>query len=313
MRTVVFINGHSRQASQYIKTVRKYFAKPKNPFEVLDFIVVDTLSDFDTAIKKLAAHKKIECVIVGSGDGTIVSVFNALKNRRNLVYGFIPLGTSNNYIRSLGVPHDVRKALRTLSKLYTRKVSLGTVNGAVFANNAGIGIPVQVVDNLTNKTKRYLGPIAYLVSGIRELFRHDPIWCELEIDGKIQEFYTHQLSVSSGAFKGTAIPLQRVTSVFSDELTLVYSATKERAEYAKDVFGFVYGRPVKRQSLHIIPIKEAKLRTRPAKTIQADGEIIGKTPAQISIIKDAIQVITKPPKQARKRRSTKRTSRRQHK
>jgi len=301
MRTIIFVNTYSRQAAQHLKLIQRYFKKPDCPFEIIDFIVVDKIHSFDDCIKQLKTAKNLDYIIIGSGDGTIVSVFNALKDQRKLIYGFIPLGTSNNYVRSLGIPHDVRKALRTLSEVYTRKISLGTVNGAIFANNAGIGIPVQVVDNLTNKTKRYLGPVSYILSAIRELFRHDAIWCELEIDGKVQTFDTHQLTISSGSFNGTVIPMHKVTSAFSDELTIFYSATKDRLEYTKDVFGFVYGRTIKRPTLHVIPIKHAKLRTHPVKTIQADGEIIGKTPATISIVKDAISVLTKPPKPARPR------------
>lgn len=299
MRTIVFINSHSRQATQNLKLVKRFFAKPNSPFDVVDFIVIEKLSSFADALDQLQAAKNIECVVVGSGDGTIVTVLNALKSRKKLVYGFIPLGTSNNYARSLGIPADVRRSLRTLAKLYTRPVSLGTVNGAVFANNVGIGLPVKVVDNLTNKTKRYLGSLAYFVSALRELVRHEAVWCELEIDGKLQEFYTHQLSVLSGGYKGTALPVHNATSVFSDELTLVYSTTKERVEYFKDVLGFLYGRS-KRETLCVIPITHAKLRTRPVMTIQADGEIISKTPATVSVTKDAIRVLTKPPKPARK-------------
>jgi len=312
MRTIVFVNTYSRQATQHLKLVQRYFKKPNCPFEIVDFIMVDEAHPFDACVKRLQATKNFDYVIIGSGDGTIVSVFNALKGRKNITYGFIPLGTSNNYVRSLGIPTDIRRSLRTLKKLHTQPISLGTVNGTIFANNAGIGLPAQVADTLTNKTKRYLGPLAYVVSGIHQLFHHDAIWCELEIHGKIQAFDTHHLSISSGSYKGTIMPMNKVTSAFSDELTIVYSATKERLEYVKDLLGFIYGRSVKRESTHVITIKEAKLRTNPVQTIQADGEIIGKTPVTISVIKDAIRVLTPPPKPTRQMLGTRRKSRRQN-
>ena len=44
-------------------------------------------------------------VIVGGGDGTIRTVLPALA-RRDVVLGILPLGTANNFARSVGVPMD---------------------------------------------------------------------------------------------------------------------------------------------------------------------------------------------------------------
>src|SRR5687767_7892901 len=114
MRTVVFINAHSRQASQHMRAVRKFFARGESPFELLDFIVVEELRDFKKYVERLRAHKNAECIVFGSGDGTIVSLLNELKHRQKLVYGFLPLGTSNTFVRSLDIPLDCKKALKVL-------------------------------------------------------------------------------------------------------------------------------------------------------------------------------------------------------
>lgn len=294
MHTIVFINSHSRQATQNIKLVKKFFDKPDSPFDVREFIVVDDLNKFDTAIKKLKAAKKIDCVIVGSGDGTIVAVLNALKDRKNMLYGFIPLGTTNGFVRSLGIPVTVRRSLTVLSKQHERRASLGKINDVVFANFADLGFPVQVVDNLTDKVKRYLGSFAYAVSSVRELARHEPFWCEVETDGKTKSFQTHHLLVANGRHRGLAV-VEAAASTYDDSLTIAYSTNLNRLEYLKDAFGFITQRTDKREGVHFIYAKKVVIRTKPKQPIQADGEIIATTPAHIRVLKDAIRVLVPPP------------------
>ncbi|HTE57684.1 MAG TPA: YegS/Rv2252/BmrU family lipid kinase [Verrucomicrobiae bacterium] len=295
MRTIVFINSHSRLAAQNIKLVKKFFAKPGSPFDVQDFIVVEDLSRFKDALKKLQAAKDIDCVIVGSGDGTIVAVLNALKKQKNMLYGFIPLGTTNGFVRSLGIPVMIKRSLSVLSKQHERHASLGRINDTLFANFADLGYPVQVVDNVTDKVKRYLGSFAYAVSGVRELARHEPFWCEVEANGKKASFQTHHLLIGNGRHRGLAV-VDHGTSAYDDSLTIAYSTSLNRVEYLKDAFGFITRRPEKRAGVHFIYAKKATIRTKPDQPLQADGEIITTTPAHIRVLKDAIRVLAPPSK-----------------
>src|SRR5215207_4712026 len=99
MRTVVFINSHSRQASKNLAAVQKAFSKPGLKFKVIDFIVVEDLEKFDLYLQKLRTRKDMECVFIGSGDGTLNTVINVLRDRKDIVYGFLALGTTNAFVR----------------------------------------------------------------------------------------------------------------------------------------------------------------------------------------------------------------------
>ena len=291
MRTIVFINSHSRQAARNTEAVKKFFSRRSTTFNIVEFIVLEELDDFENSINKLKSYTDIQCIIIGSGDGTIVAILNALKKRRELTYGFIPLGTSNTFVRSLGLSINFMEALDTIGQKHVRQVSLGSINGTLFANIADIGVAAHVADNLTDRVKKYFGSLAYAISGIRELVRHDAIWCEVKIDGKTTEFYTHSLLIANGKYRGP-IPVSKDTSAFSDSLTLGYSDNKSRLQYLRDAFGFILGKTNKRKSLHLMPIQEAVIKTKPVQMIQADGEVIGKTPAKIKVIKNAIRVFT---------------------
>lgn len=304
MRTVVFINAHSRQGAENVTSVKRALSRPGNDFDVAEYIVVDNLDSFNKKLKRLRSHKDAECVIVGSGDGTIIAILNELKDRRDIVYGFLPLGTSNTFVRSLGLPGEFRPALKVIKNRNVRTVSLGSINGRLFANIADIGVPAKVADNLTNRVKKHLGPAAYVVSGLRELAHHNAIWCELKVNGKTESFYTHNLFVANGKYRGP-IALSDDASAFTNKLTLGYSASKGRLDYLKDALKFLSGGAKKHDNISLIPIEKATLTTKPIQKIQADGEVIGKTPAKINIVKDAIRVFTVPEAQDRPRKQRK--------
>ena len=138
MRTVLFINAHSRQARKRADDVIENLKDIKK-FNIIDVIVVEHLEQIDDYLARLAKIKRLQCVIVGSGDGTIVAVLNALKNRKKIVFGFLPLGTSNTFVRSIGLPLNADDALDVIRKQKIRPASLGSVNDIIFANIAGVG------------------------------------------------------------------------------------------------------------------------------------------------------------------------------
>lgn len=289
MRTVLFINAHSRHGDRQSKHVIKIF-KDDPDFDVVSVIIVEELKKLREYLAELRAIKNLECVIVGSGDGTIVAVLNALRNRKNIVYGFLPLGTSNTFVRSLGLPATYKKAMAIIGLQTIKSVTLGSINGVLFPNIAGIGVPSRVADNLTNRMKRYLGPFAYVVSGLRELVRHDAFLCSIYFDGKIEQFYTHHLLIANGKYHGH-LPIGKAASLRKNQLVIVaFGITSSRWHYLKSMLGFGFHRHERDQNVRSFPITKAYLTTKPGRRIEADGELISKTPATILVIERAIKV-----------------------
>ena len=99
--------------------------------------------------------------------------------------------------------------------------------------------------------------------------------------------------IANGKNRGP-IQVRGGASTYKNNLLLGYSASKSRLEYLRDAFGFIAGNPKKRPKLVYVPIESATLITKPEQRIQADGEIVGKTPAKIKVVKDAIQVLVDP-------------------
>lgn len=304
MKTVLLINSLSRQAGKHTEQVIQAVKRLPN-INLIESIVIKDTQSLDDCLTHLAEIQNIKCVIVGSGDGTIIAALNALKGRE-ITYGFLPLGTSNTFVRSLGLPQKYKKVLKIIAQGHTRPASLGMIKGTIFANIAGIGVPAKVSANVSDKTKRYLGPFAYTLSGFWHLLRHKAFYCEIKTGSKTESFYTHHLLVANGAYHGT-LPVSHDASAFNDKLMVVaFGTTKSRGHYAFSMIRFGLHRHESDPNTRIFPITKAYLTTTPRRLIEVDAELIGKTPATIEVKKHAIQVFTPAPVVRDVRRRTRR-------
>jgi diacylglycerol kinase (ATP) len=78
-----------------------------------------------TALARTALQRGYDRVVAAGGDGTISEVLNGLAPHFERVqFGILPVGTANDFARSLDLPADLETALARLSSGVTRKLDL---------------------------------------------------------------------------------------------------------------------------------------------------------------------------------------------
>ena len=171
----VLVNNNSRKSRHNAKDIRNLFKK--NGIEVARFHKMTGRQSFK---KALTAEKKAkpDLLVIGGGDGTIHSIINEVDLDKTTI-AILPLGTVNNFARSLGVNSSLKKAISAIAGGKTKQIHLGSVNGHLFTNLSAIGISVKVAQNVSDKSKRFLGRLAYYIQGVYEAAVHKPFMCEL--------------------------------------------------------------------------------------------------------------------------------------
>jgi YegS/Rv2252/BmrU family lipid kinase len=290
MNAVVLINAHSRRARKLLSRVQADFESDSLPFNVLEFIVVKKKRDFPKVYEHLKNMKRVNLVIIGSGDGTITTTINHLRGKK-ITYGLLPLGTSNTFMYNLGLSLDYEEAMKVIRTGVPTYATLGEMNGQLFTCNAAIGVSTNVAQNISDKTKRYLGQFGYLVSGVKELIRHSPFECRVIIDNQVQTFHTHQLLVANGHYHGHT-PIGKAASVYKNQLVLVaFGADKSRRQHIASMVRFALNRHTQDPETLVIPFRHASLTTTPLRNIEADGEVVAATPVTFQALPEAIRVL----------------------
>lgn len=151
-------------------------------------------------LARRAVTEGAELVVVGGGDGTVHEVANGLLGSGPTAPLFpLPLGTGNDFVRSLGLSLDVPAAVRALERRRTRTVDAGRVNGGeVFVNSAGFGFDAEVV----RRHPRRLLFRSYTPTVVRTFLSYAPHAFEVVGDGRAYRGRALSISVLNGPYVG---------------------------------------------------------------------------------------------------------------
>ncbi|WP_347813998.1 diacylglycerol kinase family protein, partial [Actinomadura sp. KC06] len=305
-RAALVINSRSRRGRRLYGRARRMLREAG-----VDVVHVFPVTD-PTRLRELFSDVlalEPDLVVVGGGDGTIAEAVGHLAHR-DIALGVLPLGTTNNFARSLELPMDLPGAVRTLAvgrpaggKVADVDVgwfeSTGDPQGEgpgadrehIFANMVSLGISVQVAESVPHALKRFVGRPAYALTAARLLPRHEAFTARITIDGETRELVTHQLNVANGAHQSgqriarDASPDDRLLAVYrwGDERRLrLLSATARHA---------LTGRWRTLEEDAFLTTAHVEIETDPPMPVDVDGEIRGRTPVSIRLRGNALRVI----------------------
>ncbi len=231
----------------------------------------------------------VDRIIVGGGDGTMSTVAARLAHR-SVTLGVLPLGTANDFARTLGVPDDLDDAARIIATGNYRFVDLGRANDAYFLNVASIGMSVSATSQLSPAIKRKLGVLAYLYAGFRAFTRHSTFRVRVRNGLDSVETTAHQLVVGNGRFYGGGVLVSRESSL-EDGLLHVYAlGTRGRWDLLRTIALLRMGVPIDRPGDCFLQTASIQVETWPDLEINCDGEIRTRTPVTFAVEPGALRV-----------------------
>jgi undecaprenyl-diphosphatase len=257
---------------------------------------VDELSRFDDVIRTLMPARPL--VIAAGGDGTVGSVADKLANR-DLVLGVLPLGTSNDFARSLRIPIDLERAAELLQSGKVSSVDLGRVTPAGgrpvhFVHAATVGLNVSFAKLATRASlRRRLGRLTYIVAAVRALEHLEPFNCELRVDGRLERVTLTQLSVINAPVFGGVLGMRVVGSRADDHLLDVLAVERVPAHRLLLAGLYAVGK-IKRRIAGVRPyhVRELGVHSDTPLELSLDGEVSGTLPADFVVVSEALRVVT---------------------
>jgi YegS/Rv2252/BmrU family lipid kinase len=133
-----------------------------------------TVEDPGTGQARHAIERGADVVLACGGDGTVRAVAEGLAGT-GVAMGLVPAGTGNLLARTIGTPDGVAAAARVALTGDDRKIDVGRVrvDGAehehVFLVMAGTGFDAAIMASTPEALKVRVGPLAYVISGLRAM------------------------------------------------------------------------------------------------------------------------------------------------
>lgn len=241
----------------------------------------------------LARGDGYDAVFTLGGDGTAVEVISALASGGPPV-GVLPGGTGNVLARSLGIPLRIDAAVPALLGGRETRIDLGRLgDGRHFVIGVGVGVDADMIAGASVTMKRRLGFLAYFASGIKAGVQLNRFRYRITADGIVHEGEAISVLVANlGRILGGLINLGRQIRE-DDGLLHVCIFAPRNVPDAFRVFGrMLLGDLSGDRSVTYLAGKQFRLETVPVRRAQADGEMLGETPLDITIEPGAARLLT---------------------
>lgn len=241
----------------------------------------------------LALAERPRLLVVGGGDGT-VGCAAAKVAGTGTVLGLVPLGTANDFARTLELPGDPAAAVTALLGGVVADVDLGRAGDHTFLNVASLGMSVAVTERLTPGLKQRLGPLAYPVATLRA-YRHlapfrarltfpDGDHPPLELDDLLQ------VAVGNGRHYGGGNAVAPNASI-DDALLDVYAIERGRLRDHVSIARFLKdGSFVEHEKVTHLTTRRVVVDTVEPLPVNLDGEIATATPLEFRVERNALRV-----------------------
>jgi diacylglycerol kinase (ATP) len=241
---------------------------------------------------QVAVADEPDLLVVGGGDGTIACAAG-LVARTPTTLGVLPLGTANDFARTLEIPSALEQAVATLTTGKVVDVDLGLVDGRAYLNVASVGLSVAVTQRLTPGLKRRLGRFAYPAATLAAYHSHRPFAARLELDdGTVLELRDlMQVAVGNGRHYGGGLTVAPNASI-DDHLLDVYAVEQGRLRDHVSVARLLRtGHLVEHERVHHLTARRLRLVTDEPLEVNLDGEIAARTPATFEVDRNALHVV----------------------
>ncbi len=248
--------------------------------------------DLAGALSSMAERRDLDAVVVGGGDGTMMTAVLAGLGRRTPL-GMVPLGTLNLFARDLGLPLDPVEAARVLAAAEPADIDLGEVNGLPFAIWASLGMHPWVVRRRDHLQRDGMGKRrAMLLAALRALKRYPMIDVTLVTKEGSLAVSTPMLFITNNSWREQRPPLAR-ESLDSGHLSIHVAACGGRLSLLRLVAETFLGHWRASSRLQTFSAEEVRVTSRKHRMmVSLDGEVtVLNSPLIFKINPKALRVL----------------------
>jgi YegS/Rv2252/BmrU family lipid kinase len=245
-------------------------------------------------------------IVVVGGDGTMNEVVNGIFRQRKfktteISLGMITVGTGNDWGRMFGIPADYKEAIEVLVENQTFIQDAGKVRfcnddepgNRYFVNIAGMGFDAEV----TRKTNRLKekgkgGAFLYFLNIFTSLVRYRHSEAMINVDGLNLENKIFSINVGIGKYNGGGM-MPSPNAIPDDglfDMTIIRKLSKPNVILSlKRLYnGTIHKHP----KVDSYTGKSIRVESNDTIRLETDGETLGHTPIEFSIIPRSVRVFT---------------------
>ncbi len=241
----------------------------------LEFETYYTTGESDAKeIKALIDTFDPQIVVAAGGDGTVNLVAQLLLNTDKAM-AIIPLGSGNGLAKDLKIPHiNPRDALKIILKPKVVSIDTLEANGNFFMHISDIGFNAHIVRLFNKGSSR--GLISYMRFTVKEFFKYQTFYYKITTDNGNAKGYAFMITVANSNQFGSNLMINPNGEYDDGEFEIIIIRQFPRRKILSIMWRLITKRINFSPYTKVIKCKNATIRTKKNKTLQADGEVLGR-------------------------------------
>lgn len=231
-----------------------------------------------------------EVIVASGGDGTVNLVAEQILHTEKAL-GILPTGSGNGLAKDLKIPQmNLQSALDVLIHPKIRSIDTLTANGKYFMHICDLGFNAHVV-KLFNKTKKR-GLLSYMRFSISEFFKYKTFRYQITTDRAMHKGLAFMITIANSNQFGSNLTINPDGRVDDGEFEIIIIKRFPRKKIFSILFRLLTHRINFSPYSIVLKARQAVIKTKKAKTLQYDGEILGKiTTVEIKINPGSLKVL----------------------
>jgi YegS/Rv2252/BmrU family lipid kinase len=252
-------------------------------------------------ISKLASDIGYRYIIAAGGDGTVNEVANGIlesPNSNKVILGVVSSGTASSFVRSLGIVQEYL----LLENRKTVLIDVGAVDcwnrgrhvKRFFINETSVGFGAAIVNawsRLPNLFGRTLNQRFRTIAGYGALVTHRNRLMKLQIGNRHEDFRGCYVVLANGQYFAGQMWIAPDARLNDGLLNMVTIGDVRKAELLRIVTKTYDGSHLRHPKIQTETVREVKIESDVRLLVEADGEIIGETPALFSVMPATLTVL----------------------
>ncbi len=242
-----------------------------------------------TELARTAADAGVQVVVAAGGDGTLCEVLNGVIGR-DVKLGLIPLGTGNDFARTVGVGLTIKEAVLSIFYGDPVRIDVGKIRDRYFINVAGCGFDAVVAERINKGVRNLSGKAAYVSAVYQSLKDFDPVDMKLTLDGETREVRALLCAVANARSYGGGMKVAP-DALLNDGVFDICVVSAGKWEFVKSFPKVYKGTHTNHPDVFMARAKTVRVETGKPVRVIVDGELYGETPAEFTVVPKAVTLL----------------------
>lgn len=295
-RKLLFIINPVAGNGRTIEMLPMIKEKMKEVVDQIDYQVhvSNNVGDITATVKKYYEDGYDEFIAIG-GDGSLSELINGFDfpTTRIPSIGMLPMGTGNDFSKNTSEIKNYDRIFEAIIGNHKRLIDVGIVNKFNFINVCSFGIDGPIMKDMERYKKILPGQSSYLFSTLKAGITFKPSFVTVVADGQIFEGTMLLLAVGNGKYFGGGMNICPDADLSDGLLEVCLVKNVSKLKFMKEISKVYSGRLNELKEVVYLKAKKISIKVSGSEyLINADGNLMGSTPAELSLYQKGVLYFT---------------------